>query len=98
LRGAERRGNPDKNSAAIRKGGKKAEAKKRKKVWIASRHASLAVAMMGTAIAFFNRLLERFRQGSSHLKRSISLFLRNSERETGAHPRLRGGMLSLELL
>jgi len=33
-------------------------AKKRKKVWIASRHASLAVAMTGTAIAFFNSLLE----------------------------------------
>ena len=37
-------------------------AKKRKKVWIASRHASLAVAMTGTAIAFFNSLLEHLYQ------------------------------------
>jgi len=29
-------------------------AKKRKKVWIASRHASLAVAMTGAGTAFFN--------------------------------------------
>jgi len=55
LRGAQRRGNPDKNSAAIRKGGKK-----RKKVWIASRHASLAVAMTRAGTAFFNSLLEHF--------------------------------------
>ena|GEM_PF-2109369 len=73
-------------------------AKKRKKVWIASRHASLAVAMTGAAIAFFNSLLKRFRRRPSHLKRSISLLLRNSGRETGSHPGLRGGMLSLELL
>jgi len=33
-------------------------AKKRKKVWIASRHASLAVAMTGAGTAFFNSLLE----------------------------------------
>ena len=60
-------------------------AKKRKTVWIASRHASLAVAMTGTETAFFNSMPERFRQRSSHLKRSISLFLRNSGRETGSH-------------
>jgi len=111
LRGAERRGNLDKNSTAIRKGGKKAEdsldcfpprfararndgdrlssqnalaaaekrrgchceersdvaiqkkilplsaeaTKKRKTVWIASRHASLAVAMTGTG--FHHKML-----------------------------------------
>jgi len=57
-------------------------AKKRKKVWIASRHASLAVAMTGAC----------FRWNCS------LFFCRNSGRETGSHPRLRGGMLSLELL
>gem|GEM_PF-3945455 len=31
-------------------------------------------------------------------KRSIFLFCRNSGRKIGVHPRLRGGMLSLELL
>jgi len=51
-----------------------AAAKKRKKVWIASRHASLAVAMTGTAIAFFNSLLERFRRRLNHLKRSTLKF------------------------
>jgi len=93
LRGAQRRGNPDKIpllSAEL--------AKKPKTVWIACRHASLAVAMTGTGTAFFKSLLERFRRRLSHLKRFISLFLRNSGRETGSHPRLRGGMLSLELL
>jgi len=42
--------------------------------------------------------LERFQRRLSQMKRSISSFLRNSGRETGSHPRLRGGMLSLELL
>jgi len=64
LRGAQRRGNPDKISAAIRRLGKKAEAKsrskKRKKVWIASRHASLAVAMTGQEPPFSCSLLEHF--------------------------------------
>jgi len=70
LRGAERRGNPDKNSATIRRGGKK-----QKKVWIASRHASLAVAMTGTAIAFFNSLLE-------HVAQKWTPVLRNNMQKT----------------
>ena len=44
------------------------------------------------------RPLERFQRRLSQLKRSTLKFLRNSGRETGSHPRLRGGMLSLELL
>jgi|GEM_PF-1042201 len=49
-------------------------------------------------IFFWLLVSERFRQRSSHLKRSVSLLWRNSGRETGSHPCLRGGMLSLELL
>jgi len=47
------------------------EAKKQKKVWIASRHASLAVAMTGTAIAFFNSLLEQFQQKHAPAKAGV---------------------------
>ena|GEM_PF-1568697 len=46
-------------------------AKKRKKVWIASRHASLAVAMTGTGTAFFNSLLEQFQRKHAPAKAGV---------------------------
>jgi NAD(P)-dependent dehydrogenase (short-subunit alcohol dehydrogenase family) len=52
----------------------------------------------GVSSAIVSHVLKRFRQRLNYLKRSTLKFLRNSGRETGSHPRLRGGMLSLELL
>jgi len=68
-------------------------AKKQKKVWIASRHASLAVAMTGTGTAFFNGLLKLPARIES--PETLCLFvLSHFPRSTGIHlirKRSRGG-------
>jgi len=69
LRGAERRGNPDKIPPLSVKA-----AKRRKKVWIASRHGSLALAMTRAGTAFFNNLLE-------HVAQKWTPVLRNNMRK-----------------
>jgi len=114
LRGAERRGNPDKNSATIRKGGKKAEESldcfpprfargrndgDRNRLFQRPVRAFPAKTESPETLysqvltqfrtrnrfppppsrghAFAGIALERFRQRSSHLKRSIFLFYRS---------------------